>query len=281
MVENILNNIKWFFRVVKEHFNIKVNNDITLKDYKGLTVMTFNIRRDNLKDGKNNWQYRKDAIVKMIEDVSPDIICMQEVMPHMAKYLKVQLSKYYDCKGLECFTGREITKSFCFVGEGLLTFYRKDRFDFIKKRKIRLFDGRKVNIRRACVVELFDNKTYKKYAVINTHFCHKSDEARYNSYCKLWDYYCKNVDVTFNNVYICGDFNSEVGQSKSGIDLFNRNFTYNQPDKDGTINFFSKGVGKTIDFIFSNEHYNASYVVRNEYDGKKFLSDHWPVVNYY
>ena len=148
---------QWLWRIIKSHFNNKPNKDIIIEFKHNLHIMTFNIRRDVAKDGKNNWQYRKEAIVEMIKQTAPDIICMQEVMPQMAKYLKSQLSKYYNCKGLEYFTGREITKSFCILGEGLLTFYRKDRFDFVDKQKIKLCDGRKINLRRALVTRLYDN----------------------------------------------------------------------------------------------------------------------------
>ena len=105
--------MKWLSRVTKDNFNNVVNDNISITFDKGFKIMSFNIRRDSYTDDLNNWEYRKSAIVEMISEVAPDIICMQEVMPHMAKYLSKQLSKYYDSCGVECFTGREITKSLC------------------------------------------------------------------------------------------------------------------------------------------------------------------------
>ena len=274
--------IQWLWRITKSHFNNKINDDINISYFNNnLRIMTFNIRRDVPKDDKNNWQYRKEAIVEMIADVAPDIICMQEVMPHMAKYLKSQLSEHYDCKGLECFTGRELTKSFCILGEGLLTFYRKNRFDFIKKRKIKLFDGRKINLRRAFCIEIYDNFTYNKCNIVNTHFCHLNNSCKAKSFDKLRYLYVTKWNKNFNNTYICGDFNSEVYKNETGIGLFIRNFSYNKPDEHGTINFFSGNTGRTIDFIFGDRTVKESKIIRNSYGATKFLSDHYPVLNIY
>ena len=268
--------LKWLWRITRENFGNKADNSIWIDFDKtnDLKVMTFNIRRDNLKDGENNWQFRKDAIVTMIADTKPDIICMQEVMPHMAKYLKAKLSKYYDCKGLECFTGKEVTKSFCVLGEGLLTMYRKDRFKLCSKEVVKLFDGRKINLRRAYVTYLKDVYTHRNMDVINTHLCHKSDDARIKSFEKLWDLYIGSGHIY--ETFFCGDFNRPKGHP-----AFESVFYRNPASELGSINYFSGASKKTIDFIFSNTPIKESKVVREEYDGVKFLSDHWPVVNTY
>ena len=79
-MNNFKQTLQWLFRITKENFGNNPNNDITINFKNGLKVMTFNIRRDVYTDGINNWQYRKEAIVQMIADNAPDIICMQEVM---------------------------------------------------------------------------------------------------------------------------------------------------------------------------------------------------------
>ena len=268
--------LKWLWRITKENFGNKADNTIVIEFDKtnDLKVMTFNIRRDNLKGGKNNWQYRRDAIVEMIADVKPDIICMQEVMPHMAKFLKAKLSKYYDCCGVECFTNGEITKSWCVLGEGLLTMYRKDRFKLCSKEVIKLFDGRKINLRRAYVTYLKDVYTHRNMDVINTHFCHKSEDARTLSFCKLRDWYNDNGHIY--ETFFCGDFNSTYGAP-----FFETILYRNSASELGSINFFSGASKKTIDFIFSNVPFSESNIIREEYGGVKFLSDHWPVMNTY
>lgn len=268
--------LKWLWRITKENFGNKADDSIHIEfdKTKDLKVMTFNIRRDCLKDGDNNWQYRKDAIIAMIADQKPDIICMQEVMPHMAKFLKAKLSKYYDCCGVECFTGREITKSMCVLGEGLLTMYRKDRFKMCDKDVIKLFDGRKINLRRAFVIYLRDDFSERFRAIVNTHFCHKSEDARFESFEKLWDWH--NEKGIFYRTFICGDFNCQIVHPS-----FRAVFYRSKKTDQGTINYFSGASKKTIDFIFSNVPFYESKVIREEYNGVKFLSDHWPVMNTY
>ena len=279
-MNKIKNNITWFTRIINENINNEINNSICIDfdESNDITIMSFNIRRDAVKDKMNNWQYRKEAIVQMICDVKPDIICMQEVMPHMAKYLKSQLCKYYDCCGLECFTGQELTKSLCVVGEGLLTLYRKDRFLLKSSNKIKLFDGRKINVRRAFCTKLWDCYTQHSLSVINTHFCHKSNDARYKSFQKLKSHYQNDDSFLY---FVCGDFNCQINQFESGIQIFKDLFTYNKPDSEGTINYFSNASGKTIDFIFSNHAISDNYVLRTSYNNRKFLSDHWPIINIY
>ncbi len=268
--------LKWLWRITKENFGNKADNtiDIEFDKTKDLKVMTFNIRRDNPKDGENNWIHRRDAIVEMIADTTPDIICMQEVMPHMAKFLKAKLSKYYDCTGLECFTNGELTKSFCFLGEGLLTLYRKDRFRLCSKEVIKLFDGRKINLRRAFVTYLKDVYTHDNIDVINTHFCHKSEDARKKSFVKLREWYIANGHYYVS--FFCGDFNC-----RQCSPYFDSAFWSNPASELGSINYFREASKKTIDFIFSNVKISESQVIREEYGGVKFISDHWPVLNTY
>ena len=272
--------LKWLWRITKENFGNKPDDSVKIEfdESNNLKVMSFNIRRDCEGDGSNNWKYRKDAIVEMIADVKPDIICMQEAMPHMAKYLKAKLSKYYDCCGVECFTNGELTKSWCVLGEGLLTFYRKDRFKLCSKEVIKLFDGRLINCRRAFITCIRDNYTNRSIDVVNTHFCHASDKARRDSFTKLLDWYVRSGQRY--DTFFCGDFNCEFGDIESGIGKFKLIFSYSCDDR-GTVNFFRGASGKNIDFIFSDKEIFESKVIREEFGGKKYLSDHWPILNTY
>ena len=62
-----------------------------------MKLVTFNIRCDFGQDGENNFEYRKDLILKKIAQEKPDMICFQEVLPHIAKWLKENLTEYYVC----------------------------------------------------------------------------------------------------------------------------------------------------------------------------------------
>lgn len=269
--------LKWFFRIVKENFSYKEKTtkcDIISHSDK-LSVMTFNIRRDTDKDGVNCWTNRKESIVKMIKEYGPDVICMQEVMPHMAKYLVSELSGCYGHIGLECFTNKELSKSWCFLGEGMITFYKRGKFSLVDSDYMKLFDYRAINVRRASLVTLKDCNN-KEYHIFNTHFCHKDSDCRKKSFDKIHNYIKNN---NLSNVYVAGDFNCEITRSEAIT--FSDNFNHNIPDKKGSINsYVDLERNITIDFVFTDNEMESSEVIRKGYD-VKFLSDHYPVICYF
>ena len=46
-------------------------------------IMTFNIRYDNPYDGENCWVRRRDFVFEMLQREAQDILCLQEVLPHV------------------------------------------------------------------------------------------------------------------------------------------------------------------------------------------------------
>jgi len=60
-----------------------------------MKLVTFNIRCDYGQDEANNFCYRKPFILEKIQNEDPDIICFQEVLPHVAIWLKDNLTDYY------------------------------------------------------------------------------------------------------------------------------------------------------------------------------------------
>ena len=59
-----------------------------------MRVMTFNLRFENDQDGSNAWNYRRDLVVKLIEQYSPDILGTQEGRVSQLDYLEASLSGY-------------------------------------------------------------------------------------------------------------------------------------------------------------------------------------------
>ena len=49
-----------------------------------MKFVTFNIRTDKNQDGNNSFCYRKPLVLRTIAEQNPDIICFQEVLPHVA-----------------------------------------------------------------------------------------------------------------------------------------------------------------------------------------------------
>ena len=55
-----------------------------------LRVLSLNVRewtRDRDEAGEYYWRRRMEAMTRMIEDVNPDVICLQEVLPPVARYV--------------------------------------------------------------------------------------------------------------------------------------------------------------------------------------------------
>ena len=59
-----------------------------------LDVMTFNIRTANGRDGGNAWPHRKHLVVATIEDFSPHLVGLQEVLDDQVEYLESTLPAY-------------------------------------------------------------------------------------------------------------------------------------------------------------------------------------------
>ena len=59
-----------------------------------VTVMSFNIRGENENDGSNSWSFRYPAVVMMLQDTAPDLVCIQEATELQLKYFADFLSKY-------------------------------------------------------------------------------------------------------------------------------------------------------------------------------------------
>lgn len=60
-----------------------------------MRVVTFNIRCDYNQDEENSFQFRKPLILKKLKQEKPDIIGFQEVLPHVAEWLRDNLNEYY------------------------------------------------------------------------------------------------------------------------------------------------------------------------------------------
>ncbi|MFQ7550293.1 MAG: endonuclease/exonuclease/phosphatase family protein [Blautia marasmi] len=60
-----------------------------------MKLVTFNIRCDFGQDKENCFCRRRELIAAKIQKEQPDIICFQEVLPHVAVWLKEHLEGYY------------------------------------------------------------------------------------------------------------------------------------------------------------------------------------------
>lgn len=57
-------------------------------------VMTFNVRCDTDIDGENAWKYRDSMVASVLRFHAPDVVGLQEPLPHQYAYLREQLPDY-------------------------------------------------------------------------------------------------------------------------------------------------------------------------------------------
>ena len=79
-----------------------------------LKLVTFNIRCDYDQDGVNSFRFRKPVILKKLAEEKPDVICFQEVLPHVAAWLKENLTEYtvIGCGRSETLEDEQMTVAF-------------------------------------------------------------------------------------------------------------------------------------------------------------------------
>lgn len=87
-----------------------------------MKLATFNIRCDYGQDGENNFCFRKPRILEKLRREAPDVICFQEVLPHVAVWLKEALEGYgvIGCGRSETLEDEQMTIA-----------YRQDRLNLI------------------------------------------------------------------------------------------------------------------------------------------------------
>jgi len=253
-----------------------------------LNIATYNLRYDNEGDAKENpWTKRYPHIVDIIKKNNLDVFGTQEGLFHQLADLMRALPAY-EYSGLGRNGGRE--------GEHSSIWYKRDKFTLLKSGNFWLSQtpdvvskGWDAKYERICSWAAFaDKETGFTFYFFNTHFDHKGVQARKNS-----------IDLIFQQIekiagkapaILSGDFNMHVkdpayaefakytNKFKSAhdiaIDL--------QDGNTGTFNGFdtSHHTDERIDHIFVSEDFkvNSYRLVKEQYDGIKYPSDHFPIV---
>ncbi|MEK9613039.1 MAG: endonuclease/exonuclease/phosphatase family protein [Flavobacteriaceae bacterium] len=146
-----------------------------------LKVLSYNIRYNNPKDGKNQWEFRKETILKQLLKSEYDLIGMQEVVYDQLNYLASGLSEY-SYVGV----GREDGKQ---KGEFSPIFYRKTSLKLLEsntfwlsKTPDQISVGWDAALERICTYAQFEHlSSGKQFWIFNTHFDHIGKLARAQS----------------------------------------------------------------------------------------------------
>ena len=178
--------------------------DFTMK------FVTFNIRCDFGQDGANNFIYRRPLIVEKIRQEKPDIIGFQEVLPHVAAWLKENLTEYYIAG---CGREKDLT------GEAMIIAYRKERFQSVSLETFWLsptpyVPGSRYPVQSMCPrtatdVVFEDMETGKVFRVSNTQLDHECAGARKLGLEQILAHLRAEKAFADVPVILSGDFNAE------------------------------------------------------------------------
>ncbi|MDG5491334.1 endonuclease/exonuclease/phosphatase family protein [Psychroserpens sp. SPM9] len=248
-----------------------------------LKIMSYNIKLDYPKEGKNSWANRKPFFIKQLKFYEPDVLGVQEAMPNQMKEIDSLLVDY-SFVGV----GRDDGKN---EGEFSAIFYKKKKFSVLKSGTFWLSQTpEKVSMgwdavcNRICTYALLKDKNSGKiFWVFNTHFDHVGQEARKNSATLIIEK-IKKFNPKHHPVILIGDFNMEPDHES--IVLIKHTLQDSKQiaklsfGPKGTYNgfHFDQPVTRRIDYAFvSNNIEVIKYAVLSDNWDGKYPSDHLPV----
>ena len=183
-----------------------------------MKIVTFNIRYDCGQDGINNFCYRKPLILQKIRQEAPDIVCFQEVLPHVAVWLKESLEEYYV---VGC--GRSETLE----DEQTAIAYRKDVCNMIRLEVYWLsgtpyvpasrYPDQSICPRMCTEVVFQELATGKVFRVANTHLDHEGPEARKQGLRQILDRLEGEERYAGTPVVVTGDMNAWPGSETIAV----------------------------------------------------------------
>jgi len=249
-----------------------------------LKIMSYNIKLDYPKEGKNSWTKRKSFMVNQIKFYEPDVLGVQEAMPNQMKDMDSLLTDY-SFVGV----GRDDGKN---EGEFSAIFYKNKELNVLQSSTFWLSQtpdkvsmGWDAVCNRVCTFALFQHKKTKEtFWVFNTHFDHVGEVARQKSAALI----LKKINTLNTKNYpvlLMGDFNLEPDskpiQTITSILDDSKNIAKLAFGPEGTFNGFNfdKTVKRRIDYIFVSKSsiLVKKYAVLSDNWDLKYPSDHLPV----
>lgn len=248
-----------------------------------LKVMTYNIRYDNPRDGRNAWPNRKDRLISVIRDQAPDIVGVQEALHHQLSDILAGLDGYAIVG-----VGRDDGKQ---KGEYSAILYRTSTLELRDQNTFWLSETPEVPgskswdaaiTRVVTWARLFSKALGTEILAVNTHFDHIGKEARLHSA----ELIRKKIPELAGDlpVLLTGDFNFtrndppyQALMKSGGYRLIDSA----PSDPPGTFCGFEVGSQECvpIDYVFYSPHWqHTDYAVLNVNNGKDYPSDHLPVL---
>lgn len=251
-----------------------------------LKLVTFNIRCDYDQDKGNSFRYRKSLILNQIQKEKPDLICFQEVLPHVAAWLKDVLEDYYV---VGC--GRSETLE----DEQVAVAYKKKRLNLISMETFWLslqpyrpasrYEEQSI-CPRVCTETLFEDLEEKQvFRLLNLHLDHQGVQARILGLRQVLKKAEEAKLFPEAPVILAGDFNAEP-EGEEFLEIKQHPEYRNITDGIGITyhGFEPEDEPERIDYIFIRNLKGESTGLRcrsvNKWEEREdgvWLSDHYPV----
>ncbi len=256
------------------------------KDTDCLRIATYNIRRKGKeKEPAYKWEHRLPAVAKLIEDLQPDIIGLQEPIKEQIDNLADQLKNYnwFGQGRGESWGGRG-------TNEYNPIFYNKENIILHEQGTFHLNDWKAPwqswlkqphaigLLPRICTWGLFEiKKTGHKFYVYNTHLDHKFATARSNQLKTIIDTMKQNDDADNNNVILLGDFNTDLDGairsivSKAALRDTRSLAKHSEGPQETTIGWYTKDLQRIDHILIKNKNKNQTTIVNQHvvYEKKK------------
>lgn len=244
-----------------------------------MKLVTFNIRCDYGQDGENCFVHRKDLILKTIAREAPDVLCFQEVVPHVAAWLKEALTDYYV---IGC--GRSETLR----DEQVAIAYRRERMNLISMETFWLSETPEVPgsrypdqsiCPRTCTEALFEDLEHNTvFRLVNTHLDHVGVQSRARSFRQILEKLERETFFPQAPVIITGDFNAPPESEEMQVILDYPGYRNATENIGITFHDFGKEENaEFIDHVFLKGCTCTRAVRWMDREGNVWLSDHYPV----
>ncbi|WP_273277347.1 endonuclease/exonuclease/phosphatase family protein [Maribacter polysiphoniae] len=250
-----------------------------------INVMTYNIKYDNTKDTVNNWNDRKESMIKLIQHYNPSVIGMQEVLLRQITYIDSALTDFSYIG-----VGRDDGQQ---KGEYSPIVYNHTKLKVLKSNTFwlsptpeKVSKGWDAALERICSYGLFENKAdQSKFYFFNTHFDHRGTIAREKS-AELILKKIQEINLQGYPVVLTGDFNLSPGEKPI---LFLKKNLHEGKDytlkpfygPSGTFSGFDHNriLDLKIDYIFVKGFKVQSYIhIDDRMENNKHISDHLPIL---
>ena len=244
-----------------------------------LKLLTCNIRCDYNQDGDNCFCFRSPLLRKAILERKPDVICFQEVLPHVAEWLKKELPGYYV---VGCGRDEELRNEQTSIA------YRPDRLNLITMDTFWLSPTPYVpasryedqsDCPRVCteiVLEEFSTGTL--YRIASIHLDHIGSSAREEGLRQLLDKLENPAAFTQAHVILAGDFNAKPGAQEFSALKDYPGYHDAAAESGGTWHDFGRRCpADKIDYVMVKDLSASDVKVWDDCENGVYLSDHYPV----